>query len=278
MSRHISVRRLVTLASVSAVAVVPLGAAGSADAATTGACLFTGAAGPVVSDPNNANAQWGGVQSIWQDVNDTDNNTTTNPVQPPPTRTAEFNTSPQNDTDDGNYEFATGANGQVACAGVNGKGTATPTDDEPFAAINGSITSKGQFRNTVCGTGVAYSDEGIPAPATYRSGLAGARPLPLRDPADDTLVTPGPNLVPGGAAAPTATSADYVIDFAGGQGTLRLDEIILNNGEPSGTGDGVVSIVPDDRDPANPGGNCVTTPVSKFIVEGEFAFEVPSPL
>jgi hypothetical protein len=222
MSTRISLRRLLCVTSVSAFAIaMMLGGASAAHASASGACAFTGAAGPL--NP--------GVFSFSHDVSASGgvpNALTT--------------------TDTGTYSFATPA-GQTVCSGTS--------NGAPFAST-GTITSTGNYRNTICGTGKAWSDDDNSQAYDPAGNIA---------PADTTNVNGS-----GTGTVPNVTSADYVIPFDSGVGQLTADDFDTSNVGTNGTATGAVQITPDG---AHNGGNCVNEDVTQFVVEGSFNFSIP---
>jgi hypothetical protein len=108
------------------------------------------------------------------------------------------------------------------------------------------IFSRGNFDNTVCGTGSAHSQQGVPA----------------KDPEgnDSTTIDGGNN------GTNEISSARYTIAFRGGQGIIDIETV---NGatETLGAVNGHVSIVPA------PGESCTDDGVNAFEVAGAFHAE-----
>jgi hypothetical protein len=125
----------------------------------------------------------------------------------------------------GEYEFS--GTGQCVLNGV--------------AAPNAQILSRGDFRNDICGTGIAFSND------------PGHPPV---DASDDTTTIDDPS-TPG----TDITSASYHIDFRATQGTLEVHKI--NGVNETQSPNGHVAITPA------PGESCTdTTGVNAFNVTG----------
>lgn len=152
------------------------------------------------------------------------------PIPPPPAGLGQV----------GSYDFT----GRANCAAtLTGGGQITPDAD----GENTTITSAGTYDNIACGTGWAYD-------------LGGD---------GSTVVDPD-------AGAPIS-NIGYEIFFGGGNGNLVIGEGNANapsaNGAALGggyTGDGVVHITPQNRQPPNNVG-CATAPTAQFEVAGSFA-------
>ena len=133
----------------------------------------------------------------------------------------------------GDYDFSTPAGSETTKCEMDGSGMQTS-----------SIASVGQFTNTVCGTGTAWSGFNNP----------------VNSPADSTTINAG-----GGTAE--ITSSEYTIDFRASQGTLKITKV---NGSTESGGDDVdghVMIVPKT-------GDC-RTGVTSFDVAGALHAEWP---
>jgi hypothetical protein len=132
----------------------------------------------------------------------------------------------------GEYEFATQDPNTTKCS----LGTGAP--------VNSAIVSKGNFVNTVCGTGLAYSGHGnqmaTPDVTTIDSPVGGTVEI---------------------------TGASYSIDFRAAQGALNILTVRESNGHvgtDSLPANGHVTIVPSEGGCSEPGG------VTAFTVAGHF--------
>lgn len=142
------------------------------------------------------------------------------------------------DTDSGTYDFG----GDAVCAFVDGTdpspGTLEPTSTTGI--YDGIINSTGTYVNTICGTGTATGD-----------------------PDGTTVEFANNGLVEG------PYKAEYNIQFVAGQGVLDITHAENGPGEGPETGDGAgeISIEPSE-------GNCVTTDVTVFTVQGTFVVTI----
>ena len=151
------------------------------------------------------------------------------------------------DFEQGTYDYG----GPARCAGKFGDDVITPTGAGP----NVRIDSDGYYDNMVCGTGFAHDTDG-----------------------SNTVV----QQTAGGSA--TVDNVGYEIPFTNGQGPLLIaqgttlaaqagapnhpeagSDSSASHGPTTGDfqGEGDVQIVPND-------GDCVTTPVGEFLVNGSF--------
>jgi hypothetical protein len=136
------------------------------------------------------------------------------------------------DTDDGTFDF----DGTATCAGADVAGPATV----PPGTY--TIAADGTYENLLCGTGTANGS------ATLSATVAGNN---------------------------TRVEADFGLTFAAGTGKLTI--VVKANSQvqvgpnieivAGGEGSGAINIIPN---PQAAGGNCVTTNVTSFFVNGGF--------
>jgi hypothetical protein len=134
------------------------------------------------------------------------------------------------DTDDGTFDF----DGNATCAGADAAGPAV------VAPGTYTIAADGTYQNLLCGTGTAN----------------------------------GTALLSGTGGNTTAIESTFGLTFAAGTGKLS---IVVTGGVvqvgastetvQGGEGTGAINIVPN---PQAAGGNCVTTDVTSFFVNGAF--------
>lgn len=274
------------------------------------ACVFTGAAGPIVPD-NGAGTNWErpvagggeaetGVESIVTDVGDSEL------FGGPGTGDSKdedfFALVPVVedilDEDRGAYAFSTDpAVPDAFCVHVDtDKDTiAGPysTAGAPVAASNTAILSlyeveiqsDGSYVNTICGTGIARGTDG---PAGWTVAAVGGPILAVEHPIEALLRNVAlPRTIPGAPPLPPANyfsgpldDTSYTIRFVGGNGTLEVHDAWNNpaNGSPDeyGGGAGFVHITPTDTNPVPGTIPCVNEDVAAFAVAGAFVLNLDS--
>jgi hypothetical protein len=130
------------------------------------------------------------------------------------------------DVEHGTYDFT----GRGNCSGHDATTGQTVTADPD--GENTTITSEGEYFNTLCGTGEATDADGSGTFVDFDDDVA---PLPIA----------------------TVTGVGYSIQFRAGKGTLDIIGSAYD-------GAGAVDIEPEAP------GNCVTTDVAQFTVTGSF--------
>lgn len=192
------------------------------------------------------------------------------------------------DTDPGRFTFS----GSAVCAGLDaasedgtGPEVVGPTvAPGPPPTATATIKAAGDFDNLICGTGTANGDAIIEAPVPADPGtanpgtllftefgikfVAGVGQLSFVVDADETAPAGGTVATGQRPTEPDRKEANMPM---GGYPASPAHSHVGDNQIDGGEGQGVITITPNElKPPPGSAGNCLTTNVTEFIVNGAF--------